>query len=115
MALEHLAGKTIYVASPYSGDVENNVRFAQDACRMVLSVGSYPYAPHLYLTNILRDEIPEERERGIKAGMAYLAICDELWVFGNRISAGMKGEIKEAERLGKPVRYFDLDFMAVEH
>lgn len=109
-----IKGKAIYVASPYAGDVENNVRYAQEACQAVLSIGAYPYAPHLYLTNILRDEIPEEREAGLKAGLAFLARCDELWVFGPRISNGMAGEIKEAKRLGMPIRYVDLDLRIVD-
>ena len=115
MTVNNSKGKTIYVASPYSGDVANNVRFAQDACKAVLNTGAYPYAPHLYLTNILRDEIPEEREAGLRAGLAFLALCEELWVFGSRISAGMKGEIEEAKRLGKPIRYVDLNLQIVEH
>lgn len=114
MAIHNVTGKTIYVASPYSGDVANNVRFAQDACKAVLEAGAYPYAPHLYLTNILRDDIPEEREEGLKAGLAFLALCDELWVFGSRISAGMAGEIEAAKQMKKPIRYVDLNLQCVE-
>lgn len=113
--MDHNAkGKVIYVASPYAGDIENNVRYAQEACKAVLSIDAYPYAPHLYITNILRDDVPEEREAGLNAGLAFLARCDELWVFGARISNGMAGEIKEAERLGMPIRYVDLDLRIID-
>ena len=31
--------KLIYVASPYAGDIEANVRYAEDACRFVMHKG----------------------------------------------------------------------------
>ena len=37
-------------------------------------------------------------------GLSLLAVCDEVWVFGD-ISAGMQQEITEAKKLGKRVRY----------
>lgn len=114
MDISNVKDKIIYVASPYAGDIEKNVRYAQDACRAVLLAGAHPYAPHLYITNILRDDVPEEREQGLKTGLAFLTVCDELWVFGPRISKGMAGEIAEAERLGKPIRYVDLDLKITE-
>ena len=114
MDINTVKDKIIYVASPYAGDIEKNVRYAQDACRAVLLAGAHPYAPHLYITNILRDDVPEEREQGLKTALAFLTVCDELWVFGPRISKGMAGEIAEAERLGKPIRYMDLDLKITE-
>lgn len=114
MDISSVKDKIIYVASPYAGDIEKNVRYAQDACRAVLLAGAHPYAPHLYITNILRDDVPVEREQGLKTGLAFLAVCDELWVFGSRISNGMAGEIAEAMRLDKPIRYVDLDLKIVE-
>lgn len=111
---ESAKGKFIYVASPYAGDIDNNVRFAQNACAAVLKAGGHPYAPHLYITQILRDDVPEERAAGLATGLAFLTRCDELWVFGPRISTGMKGEIEEAKRLGMPIRYVDLNPQIVE-
>jgi hypothetical protein len=44
-------------------------------------------------------------------GLQLLELCDELWVFGPRISEGMKAEIELARKLGKPTKYIsgDLD------
>ena len=53
MDISNVKDKIVYVASPYAGDIEKNVRYAQDACRAVLLAGAHPYAPHLYITNIL--------------------------------------------------------------
>ena len=55
MDISNVKDKIVYVASPYAGDIEKNVRYAQDACRAVLLAGAHPYAPHLYITNILRE------------------------------------------------------------
>ena len=38
-------------------------------------------------------------------GLWLFASCEELWVFGEYISEGMRQEIEEAKRLGIPVKY----------
>lgn len=35
-----------------------------------------------------------------------LGKCDELWVFGDRISEGMAVEIEIAKKRRQPIRYF---------
>ena len=55
----------IYVCSPYRGDVSVNVAFAKRCCLEVIKAGKVPFAPHLYFTQFLDDDIPEERERGM--------------------------------------------------
>ncbi|RJE46624.1 MULTISPECIES: DUF4406 domain-containing protein [unclassified Dehalobacter] len=97
--------KLIYVASPYAGDVENNVEFAKRACRYVMEQGHAFFAPHLLYPQILEDSNPAERETGLKLGHHMLERCDEMWVFGNRISSGMEAEIERAKQLGIPIRY----------
>ena len=39
-------------------------------------------------------------------GGVLLGKCDEVWVFGNRITEGMRGEIDKAERMKKKIRRF---------
>ncbi len=39
-------------------------------------------------------------------GLQLLDICKELWVFGHKISEGMKAEIEKAKQMGMPIRYF---------
>lgn len=100
--------KLIYVASPYAGDIEKNVAFAKEASRFVMNSGHAFFAPHLLYPAILDDGVPEERALGMEMGTAVLSKCDELWVFGERVSAGMQAEIAEAQRLGIPVRRLSL-------
>lgn len=60
-------------------------------------------AVHLIYPQLLEDSIPKEREIGLNMGLRVLAACDELWLCGERISAGMQAEFQEAKRLGIPV------------
>ncbi len=96
--------KKVYVASKYKGDVDSNVNDAINYCRLVISQGYMPIASHLLYPQILDDENPKERKLGLKFGLALLRICDEVWVFGS-LSQGMEGEIKEAKRLNKKIKF----------
>ena len=87
--------KIVYVCSPYSGDIEANTEYARKACRHVVDSGYIPIAPHLLLPQFMSEET--ERELAMLMNRRILRWCDELWVFGNRISAGMKSEISQAE------------------
>ena len=87
--------KLIYVCSPYSGDINKNVEYARKACRHVVNSGNIPIAPHLLLPQFMSEET--EREKAMLMNRRILRRCDEVWVFGNNISAGMKSEIEQAE------------------
>lgn len=95
--------KVVYIASPLSGDVEQNLDFARRACRYAISQGAAPFAPHLLYTQMLDDNSPRERQAGIEMGYRMLERCDELWLCGERISPGMAAEKELAESLGLPV------------
>ena len=98
--------RKVYVASRYAGNVEENTAAALDYCRYVIKENCIPVASHvLYAASgMLNDASETERELGLMFGLSLLAVCDEVWVFGE-ISAGMQQEITEAKRLGKRVRY----------
>ena len=97
----------VYIVSRYAGDVENNVKAAIRYCRFAIDKQKMPIAAHLLYPQIVDDNDPVEREIGTMYGLALLALCDEVWCFGKTLSAGMEQEIKEAKRLGKPIKYFD--------
>ena len=98
--------KKIYVCSPLSGDIENNIKKARNYCRKIMHEGNMPLAPHIYFTQFLNDEKQEERIIGMNMGLIRLKECDEIWVFcQNGISSGMKAEIEYAEKIKIPIRY----------
>ena len=39
--------------------------------------------------------------------MVWLGKCEEIWVFGDTVSAGMEREITRAEKRGLTIRYFN--------
>ena len=96
--------KLVYIASPLSGDTETNLGFARQACLNAMSQGVTPFAPHLLYPQMLDDNDPAQRELGMKMGNQMLALCDELWLCGDRISTGMAAEEQLARALDIPVK-----------
>lgn len=99
----------VYICSPYSGDVERNVKAAQNYCRHTVDRGYIPIAPHLLFPQFLHDDKPAERLLGLQFGNTLMSKCAEVWVFGNRISPGMEAEIKRARWKNFRLRYFTED------
>lgn len=96
----------VYIASPFSGDMEKNIKKAQGYCRFAISKGYIPLAPHLHYPQFLDDKDMDERELGLRIALILLGKCEELWVF-DRVSKGMPEEITKAKRRNMPIRYFD--------
>lgn len=98
----------VYIASPYAGGdaaiIAVNLQFAKDACHYAITEGRTPFAPHLLYTQLLPDDDPESRLKGIGMGMEFLPFCTELWVCGSVISRGMGMEIEQARELGIRIR-----------
>ena len=93
----------VYVCSPYSGDTEENQKKARRYSRYAVDRGYIPIAPDLLLPQYMKEET--ERELAMFMDLAILSKCAELWVFGDRISTGMKAEIARAKHKGMKVRY----------
>ena len=99
----------VYICSPFSGKVKKNKKKARRYCRFALEQHTIPFAPHLLFPQFMDDNSPEERQLAMFMNLIMLGHCDELWVFGDRISAGMKQEIHKAERKHMIIRYFTED------
>ena len=97
----------VYIASPFAGNTERNTERARGYCRFAVSKGCIPLAPHLLYPQFMDDDDRETREQGIFFGLVLLGKCDELWVFGERISEGMEREIAKAKKRNMPIRYFN--------
>ena len=96
--------KKVYICAPLGGNVEENIEKAKEYAKYALMCGAVPVVPHFYAL-CLNDNIPEERILGMEAGMSLLWFCDELWVFGDVISDGMKREIHFCNSLNIKIRY----------
>ena len=93
----------VYICSPYRGDTKKNIAAAVEYCRYAIDKGVIPIAPHIYFTQFLNDDIPEQREFGLQIGLEAMEECSEVWVFGDYISEGMKQEIEAATAAGQKV------------
>lgn len=96
----------LYVCSPYRGDTKRNKEYARKLTRAALDNGFIPVTVHLYLTEATDDTNPEERVRGMAAGMKILENCKYILI-GDRygISEGMKAEMTFAAVKGKIMLY----------
>lgn len=92
-----------YIAHPISGDVEVNIKKLVEIARKINleEPAVVPFIPYLFDLHALRDDVKEERARGIKNSIELFkrGIIDEVRLYGNRISEGMRAEITLAEGL----------------
>lgn len=98
--------KWVYIASPYRGNVKENIRNAKKYSKFAVIRKCVPMCPHLYFTQFLRDANEYERKVGLNLALQMLKRCKEMWVFGDIISEGMANEIRIAEKRNIPIRYF---------
>lgn len=96
----------VFICSPYSGDTERNAERARGYCRFAVSKGCIPLAPHILFTQFLDDSDPEQRRLGIFCGLVLQCKCQEVWVFGHKVTKGMAVEVEKARQRGIPVRRF---------
>jgi hypothetical protein len=102
----------VLIESPYAGDVETNIKFAQACMRDSLNKGEAPFAMHLLYTQegILDDNIPEERNWGIEAGLTWGKHASRTVVYTNLgITEGMDKGIQRAKVEGREIEYRELD------
>ena len=105
----------VYICSPYAGEIEKNVKAAQEYSRFAVEKGYIPIAPHLLFPQFLNDANPKERQLGQFFGNALMSKCSEVWVFGSHISAGMEAEINRAKWKNYRLRYFTETCEEVHH
>lgn len=103
--------KKVFVCSPFRPTGENreaerkqNVERARRACRMAISQGMLPLAPHLYFTQILDDDQPGDRRMGMAMGREWLGEADEMWLVGPKVTEGMRQELEYARMRNIPIK-----------
>jgi hypothetical protein len=97
--------KKVYICSPYrakdSTQLDRNIDYAQALTKQAIEAGLAPITPHLYMTQCLNEDEPEERAAGMAAGLALLKSCDFV-IAGVKygISEGMSAEIAATDAAG---------------
>ena len=94
-------------AAPDNEGVKRNVRYARACARDCLQRGEIPYASHLFFPQpgILDDNIPGEREMGIRAGKEIIEKLEATTVVYTDlgVSRGMQFGIDIAAQKGRRV------------
>ncbi len=97
--------KVVYIAGPFRGEnswlVEQNVRRAERLAMQVALRGAMPLCPHTN-TRFFNGTLPDEF--WLDGTLELLRRCDAVSLVGGwEKSAGARGEVEEAKRLGIPV------------
>jgi hypothetical protein len=100
--------KTVAIESPFGSKdpaiLERNKAYALAAMRDCLARGESPYASHLLLTQVLDDNDPEQRTRGIQAGLDWAVMAERRVVYVDLgTTVGMQLGIAQAEEIGQPI------------
>lgn len=91
----------VYVAGPYThGDTAANVRIAIQVADKLLSMGHFPFVPHL--THFWHFYNHREYEEWLRYDMEWLKQCDAVYRIEG-LSSGADRECAKARELGKPI------------
>ena len=100
----------VYIISRYKAETEEQLEFnrnvARHFCKQVINEGKKPVAPHLYYTQFLDEDNPQERELGLFLGITELHEAQEylLVVIDGVISEGMEKELNTIAHIEIPGR-----------
>lgn len=109
--------RRVVLESPYAGNVLRNLRYARAAMADCLLRGEAPFASHLLYTQegVLDDLDPEQRQMGIKAGLAWGFSADAVVVYEDLgISLGMGQAIREHRKALRTIEYRTLPGWAAD-
>ena len=95
--------RKVYVCAPLGGNVEQNLKKVKTYTEYALRCGTAPVVPHFY-AECLDDNDPKDREIGLAAGLSLLWFCDELWLFGDTVTDGMKNKLQFCKNLNIRIR-----------
>jgi len=102
--------RRVILETPYAGSIRKHTAYARSCLSDCLRRGEAPLASHLLYTQVLDDDVPEERALGIGAGAAWIEQADALVVYiDHGISRGMKAGIAEAKKHGVQVELRSLE------
>ena len=106
--------KRAYICSPCRDNSKKAVSKNITAARFYMhhaknELGFSARAPHAYLPVLLSDMNPVERSLALHIGLGILETSDIVFVCGNILTGGMRGEIEHAAKLLIPIQVFCQD------
>lgn len=96
----------VVIESPYAGEIERNINYAQLCLANSLKRGEAPYLSHLLYPLVLNDNDPKQRKLGIQAGLEWGKEADLRAVYVDYgITEGMKLGIEDAIKIRQRIEY----------
>mgnify|MGYP000849929966 CR=1 FL=1 len=93
--------------------MEENTKRATAFAKYAYDKGIIPLTAHL-LFPFMDDTNEEDRRTAIFIDIVLMDKCQEVWLFGNKITRGVRIEIEKAKKRRQKVRYFGSEFQKVE-
>jgi hypothetical protein len=94
----------VILESPFAGNERRNRAYLRACLRDSLTRGEHPFPSHAVYTQVLDDSKPDERSRGIQAGLAWAKKADATVIYADLgISSGMARGIQDANEQGRQV------------
>ena len=100
--------RRVIIESPYTGDIDRNTTYARRAVADSLARDEAPLASHLLYTQagILDDDNPDDRKKGINAGLAWGPAADATVVYIDYgFTDGMHEGMARARAEGRPIEF----------
>lgn len=101
--------KRVFMAAPVRGkdkaELDRNLAMAEQWFWRIENTFPEVAVEASWITacRVFDDAIEEHRARGIARNKCHIERCDELYLCGDRVSAGMQAEANHALECGKPV------------
>jgi hypothetical protein len=81
----------VIIESPFAGDMSKNVKYAKKALLHSLNLGESPLAFHLLYTQVLNDNEPAQRNKGITLSFEWHRKANLIAIYADLgVSPGMK-------------------------
>ena len=95
----------VYICAPFSGDMEFNIHRAIRIGKIAYEKGKMPIIPHVQYP-FMNDNYKKHRKDALRFDLILLSKCQEVWVLGDKVTAGMEKELSVAEKQHKTIRWF---------
>lgn len=95
----------VYICAPFSGDIEFNIYRAIRLGKMAYEKGNMPIIPHVQYP-FMDDAKLTHRCDALRFDLILMSKCQEVWVLGDKVTAGMEKELSVAEKQHKTIRWF---------
>lgn len=100
---EKSAPRIVYVCAPLRGEgMPANIERARMYARDILLQGDVPFCPHIYFPQLADASDPTEDRLTMDACLAFLDSCQQINVYADPPTPGMKAEIEHAAMRGIP-------------